>query len=72
MKPIYLYNGNITPYAVILWHKQSDKEPSYRTVCYNEGEVALMIERHNTPGDFYSELYPQIIMYSPEPDLVAA
>lgn len=70
MKPTIMYNGNITPYAVIKWFV--DGEARYRTICYDDTELVAAIQRRNTPGDFYYRMPYQIVMHTPEPDLVAA
>lgn len=72
MKPIYLYNGNITPYAVVFWFKTGEQTPIYRTVCYDAQELEMAIERSKNPRSVHYGMKYQIVMYNPEPDLVAA
>ncbi|MFY0521409.1 hypothetical protein ACOMCU_26870 [Lysinibacillus sp. UGB7] len=52
----------VTPYAVIIWHK--DDEAKHRTICNDEQDIQIMLERHQTNGDFYSQ-YDEPKVYYP-------
>ncbi|MCT6926338.1 hypothetical protein [Metasolibacillus sp.] len=58
------YNGP-APLAIILWYKPNRDKPSYRTICFDEGDVINMYERYTTPSDMYSKLKPSIHIIEP-------
>lgn len=72
VKPLFLYNGNITPYAVVFWYKPGEDEPSYRTVCYDQKELLDAVKRQKMPGDFYYGMKYRVENYNPEPNLLSA
>lgn len=49
------------PFAIILWYKQGEDEPSSKTICYDENDVITAYKRYTTPGDLYNSLRPSII-----------
>lgn len=69
MNPTYLGFG-VTPYAIIIWHK--DDQAQHRTICGDEQDIQIMLERHKTEGDFYSQ-YDAAKVYYPvqESELIA-
>ena len=61
MNPTFL-GFDITPYAVIIWYK--GEEAHHRTFCSDEQEIQLMLERHQTEGDFYSQYDVAKVFYT--------
>lgn len=72
IKPDFSYNGKLKQYAIIFWIKPGETEPSYKTVCFDEEEVAFNLKKSLNPtSPVYGYRY-KIKWVSPEPDLVAA
>ncbi len=59
----------VTPYAVIIW--RDGDEAKSKTICNDEEDIRIMLDRHKESNDFYHKYEPKVYYTAQREEMIA-